>query len=335
MREMEQTGPRHFAGELEQMQSLPLDAKIAMTKRRIREWYDAFCGNVYVSFSGGKDSTVLLHIARQMYPEIPAVFCDTGLEYPEIREFVKTVENVTWLKPEMNFRQVIQKYGYPVVSKVQARYIRDLQNAHGQNEATVNLRLTGYNRKGEYCPTMRVAAKWKHLKDAPFRVSDQCCDVMKKHPLKKYARETGRKPITATMCVESTTRERMWKRYGCNAFGSKEQKSAPLSFWTEQDILQYLKAYNVPFCPVYGQIVEDENGRLRTTGCSRTGCMFCMFGVHLEKSPNRFERMKETHPNIHHYCMKPVAEGGLGLAEVLDYIGVEYGRECVNETGHL
>ena len=109
--------------ELKQKQSLPLEAKIAMTLRRIREWYEYWDGNVYVSFSGGKDSTVLLHLVRQYYPDVTAVFSDTGLEFPEIREFVKTVPNVTWLRPAMTFKKVIEKHGYPVISKEQAQWI--------------------------------------------------------------------------------------------------------------------------------------------------------------------------------------------------------------------
>jgi 3'-phosphoadenosine 5'-phosphosulfate sulfotransferase (PAPS reductase)/FAD synthetase len=89
-----------------------------MTENRIRAWVDEYGEDgVYVSFSGGKDSTVLLNIARNLYPNIKAVFVDTGLEYPEIREFVKTFDNVDWLRPKMNFRQVIEKYGYPFISK--------------------------------------------------------------------------------------------------------------------------------------------------------------------------------------------------------------------------
>lgn len=95
-----------------------MDVKVKMTKQRIREWVNEFgVDGVYVSFSGGKDSTVLLHIVREMYPEIPAVFCDTGLEYPEIREFVRKFDNVEWLKPKMNFKKVIDTYGYPFISK--------------------------------------------------------------------------------------------------------------------------------------------------------------------------------------------------------------------------
>ena len=109
---------KHTIEELYQWQALPLSIKVLMTKERIRNWVNEYGEDgVYVSFSGGKDSTVLLHIVRSMYPNVKAVFVDTGLEYPEIRDFVKTFDNVEWLKPKMNFRQVIEKYGYPFISK--------------------------------------------------------------------------------------------------------------------------------------------------------------------------------------------------------------------------
>ena len=100
--------------DLMQMQSVPLEGKIIMTERRIREWYEHWDGQVYVSFSGGKDSTVLLHIARRLYPDIEAVFVNTGLEYPEIQKFVKSFDNVTILRPKMRFDEVIKTYGYPI-----------------------------------------------------------------------------------------------------------------------------------------------------------------------------------------------------------------------------
>lgn len=103
--------------DLRELQALPLDLKILKTKNRIKEWYNYFGGQVYVSFSGGKDSTVLLHIARELYPDIEAVFVNTGLEYPEIQKFVKTFDNVTILRPKMRFDEVIKKYGYPIISK--------------------------------------------------------------------------------------------------------------------------------------------------------------------------------------------------------------------------
>ena len=109
---------KHTISDLYQMQSLPLSAKIRMTEYRIREWVEYYgYDGVYISFSGGKDSTVLLDIARKMYPKIGAVYVDTGLEYPEVREFVKQYENVEIIRPKMNFRQIIIKYGYPMIGK--------------------------------------------------------------------------------------------------------------------------------------------------------------------------------------------------------------------------
>ena len=108
----------HTIDDLRQRQALPLEIKVRMTQQRIREWINEFgVEGVYVSFSGGKDSTVLLHLVRELYPDVPAVFVDTGLEYPEIRDFVKKFDNVEWLKPKMNFKQVINTYGYPFISK--------------------------------------------------------------------------------------------------------------------------------------------------------------------------------------------------------------------------
>ena len=338
---------KHSAGDLKQMQSVPLAGKILMTKRRIREWYEHWDGNVYVSFSGGKDSTVLKHIVDSMYDDVPAVFVNTGLEYPEIQHFVREVKagkyscfnsDVEILRPEMRFDEVIHKYGYPVASKEVAGYIREAK--HSKSEKLRNMRIA--RLRGEYlrsdgklseynCP------KWGFLLDAPFEVSDKCCDVMKKHPINKYAKGTGRKGIIGTMASESRFRRQSWIRYGCNMFDGK-QFSRPLSFWTEQDILHYIKKFNVPYCPVYGEIKVDDKpefegqvnmidylgcyepeDRLKTTGCNRTGCMFCMFGCHLEKEPNRFQRMKVTHPKQYAYCMDK-----LGLKEVLEYIGVPY-----------
>lgn len=97
-----------------------------------------------------------------------------------------------------------------------------------------------------------------------------------------------------------------------------------MAFWTEQDVLEYLVTENVPYSPIYGEIKQDENGRFYTTGEHRTGCMFCAFGAHLEQSPNRFERMRLTHPKQYDYCMRSIDQGGLGLAAVLDYIGVKH-----------
>ena len=113
----------HDAERLKELQSLPLERKIGITAARIIEWYRYWNGNVYVSFSGGKDSTVLLHLVRSIFPEVPAVFSNTGLEYIEIQKFVRSFENVHILTPKMRFDQVISTYGYPIISKEVAEAI--------------------------------------------------------------------------------------------------------------------------------------------------------------------------------------------------------------------
>lgn len=115
-----------------------------------------------------------------------------------------------------------------------------------------------------------------------------------------------------------------------------------MSFWTEQDVLEYIYTRKIPYAPVYGDIFIGEDGKYHTTGTQRTGCMFCMFGCHLEKEPNRFQRLAETHPKIYDYCIGGGSETdgiwqpdnhGLGLGKVLGYIGVSYEKPPVTEGG--
>ena len=326
---------KHTAYDLIQMQSLPLEIKIRMTKERIRQWYEYWDGQVYISFSGGKDSTVLKHIVDSMYDDVPAVFVNTGLEYPEIQKFAMSQKNVITVRPEMRFDEVIKKYGYPVVSKEVAQTIWEAKkNVKTGKYAYRIKKLNGelLDKNGKY--SSYNIPKWKFLLDAPYDISHKCCDVMKKRPAKTYEKTTGRKAIIGTLASESTLRKTQWIKYGCNAFETKRPTSQPLSFWTEQDILHYIKQFDVPYCSVYGNIVPDDEGTLlKTTGCDRTGCIFCMFGCHLEKEPNRFQRLKETHPRQYAYCIgggeyvdgkwQPSKEG-LGLGKVLDYINVKY-----------
>lgn len=300
--------------ELKQRQALPLEQKVMLTKTRIREWYEHWDG-VYLSFSGGKDSTVLLDIIRSLPfgNDIPAVFCDTGLEYPEVREFALERADVV-LRPKMTFKQVIEKYGYPVVSKEQANFINEYR--HTKSEKLKELRWNG-NSVG----MGKISEKWKYLIDAPFEISDRCCHVMKKAPLNSYSKQTGRKRITGSMACESQLRRTKYEQHGCNAFDASDPYSTPLGFWTEQDILHYIKDHGLPYASCYGDIIADDlfGEHLVTTDCKRTGCMFCMFGVHLEDRPNRFERMKHTHPKQYSYCINK-----LGLGGVLDYMGIPH-----------
>lgn len=303
--------------DLKEMQGWPLERKIQVSQTRILEFGLKFDKQIYVAFSGGKDSTVLLDLVRRVFPDTPAVFMDTGLEFPELREFVKTVDNVIWLKPKMNFRKVIENFGYPVISKRVSSYVATAKRNPDSVRAKylrgeIEGKLFGFNN-----------GKYAYLIDAPFKCSDYCCNVLKKQPSHKFAKENDMHPIIGTMATESIQRRNDWLKTGCNAFDLKNPASKPLSFWTEQDILEYIKIYDLTYASVYGEILQDKNGKYYTTGCNRTGCMFCMFGCHLEKEPNRFQRLKITHPKVWEFCMKPWDKGGLGMREVLEYIGVK------------
>lgn len=294
----------------------PLWMKVEITKKRIEQWV-SFYGeeNIYISFSGGKDSTVLLHLVRSLYPNIDAVFVNTGLEFPQIYKFVKSQNNITILRPKENFKTIINKYGYPIISKEQSNYIYRVRNTKSEGE--YNKYFHGINRNGTKTQ-FKVSDKYKYLIDAPFKISDKCCDHLKKNPAKSYEKKTGKVPIIGTMATESKQRKGMYLKDGCNAFDNKRPKSTPLGFWTEQDILQYITENNIKISSVYGDIII-ENQIYKTTGEHRTGCIYCAYGIFADGEPNRFQRLKETHPTQYKYCMEK-----LGMAEVLDYIGVDY-----------
>ena len=311
--------------ELKMLQSLPLDIKVAKSKRRLEEFI-AQIGkdNVYISFSGGKDSTVLLHLVRSVFPDIVAVYGDTGLEYPEIKEFVRKQDNVEIIRPKMTFKQVIEQYGYPVLSKRTSKMIYTLQNPTERNAKSRKLYLSDYkldkdgNQTTQPNNSFRLAKKWLPLVDSGCKISDKCCEKLKKEPFHKYEKENQKRPILGTLACESKMREATYLEYGCNIFTEGNEKCSPLGFWTEQDILQYIKDNNLEICSVYGDIVE-EDGKLALSGLQRTGCVFCGFGVHLEKGENRYQKLKKTHPKLHDYCMNK-----LGFKEVCELINVDY-----------
>jgi 3'-phosphoadenosine 5'-phosphosulfate sulfotransferase (PAPS reductase)/FAD synthetase len=302
--------------ELNVMQAWPLARKIQVTQTRILEWYLHYNGKVSVSFSGGLDSTVLLDLARRVYPDIRAVFVQTGMEYREIMDFVASVPNVEWLYPEIPFNRVIKEYGYPVISKEVAKHIE----AARRNVPYAIQYLRGLNFDGSPSKYNSRYVKWAHLVDAPFLISPKCCEISKKSPLRRFLKETGFMPIIGTMATESLRRQSAYLMTGCNAFHKREPSSQPLSIWNKENILQYIRQTGIPYASIYGEIITNpKTGKLQTTGAQRTGCLYCMFGTHLEKGENRFQRLARTHPKEYDYCINK-----LGCGAVLDYIGVPY-----------
>ena len=283
-------------------QAMPLEVKIQFTKDRISQFYRKLNGNVYVSRSG-KDSLVVAHIAQSLFPDIKQVFIDTGLEFPSIRECAKKDDAII-LKPKIPFNTIIKKYGFPVISKENAEYIYQIRNSKSQN--LINKRLYG-DSKGRF----KLPKKWRYLIDAPFKISHLCCNYLKKQPAISFEKKINMYPILGTMACESSMRKSAYLQTGCNSFNSKRPMSKPISFWKEKDIWEYIHINKLEYPKVYDM------------GYSRTGCMFCMFGVHLEPSDlfrkNRFQKLKETHPKEYNYCINE-----LKIGKVLEYINIPY-----------
>ena len=254
--------------ELKLLQNYPLELKVEKTKMRIREWYEYYNGEVYVSFSGGKDSTVLLHIVRSMYPDVEAVFSNTGLEYPEIVDFVKTFDNVTIIKPEKTFKRVIEEKGYPVVSKSVYNCVRLAKKNIADGKETLRVRQIKGLEKG----SIYNKGKWQFLLDAPFKISEECCNELKKKPMKKFNKKSGKVPFIATMASEGGVREGAYLQTGCNAYNIG--RSQPMGFWTEQDVLEYIVVNNIEIASVYGEIIKNSKGKWETTGEKRTGWVY-------------------------------------------------------------
>lgn len=281
---------KHTMQELYQWQALPLNIKVRMTAERIRNWVNEFGEDgVYLSFSGGKDSTVLGHIIREVcgYKNIPFVFVDVPTQYPELKQFAQTFDNLVILKPKISFAQVCEQYGFPMFSKEisecvadSRKYIRILtdrqtdrqteipfayriadligidRRADKENKAFADLKMGNipseilkapirvkqlFGVKCEDFGSMYDRSKYLFMLNAPFEVSNQCCKVMKKQPMHQYNKDTGRVPITAQMASESKLRTSQWLQNGCNGFDLKIPTSNPMSFWTEQDVLLYIK----------------------------------------------------------------------------------------------
>jgi 3'-phosphoadenosine 5'-phosphosulfate sulfotransferase (PAPS reductase)/FAD synthetase len=358
--------------DLKRFQAQSLDEKFQRSLAKIAEWFSRWNNEVYVSFSGGKDSTVLADICARWCKIIEKplylVFVNTGLEYPEIQKFVKEYAEylrnkygievvLEILRPKMRFDEVIKKYGYPIISKQVSNTVSFARKniESGKTDTFRVKKLQGQLKQSNGKKSKFCMERWNPLIGVDFKVSALCCDIMKKTPAKEYAKKTDRKPITAQMTCESQQREMQWLKFGCNGFDMKSPMSNPMSFWTEQDVLQYIREEQLQIASVYGDIVYAEDAdqlriedfgidcgggeKLCTTGCDRTGCIFCAFGCHLEKEPSRFQRLKQTHPRQYEYCIgggeydengvwKPNKQG-LGMGHVFDELNKIYGEDFI------
>jgi 3'-phosphoadenosine 5'-phosphosulfate sulfotransferase (PAPS reductase)/FAD synthetase len=248
--------------------------------------------NAYVSFSGGKDSTILLYLTRIIKPDIKAVFFNTTNEFPEIYRFIKDSEGITTINPNTNLKQVVDKYGFPLISKEQAQYIREYRHAKSEQHKFLRLNGRPESEKNKY--QGMISKKWQHLINAPFEVSEKCCYALKKNPAKIFEKQNKLLPIIGTSVGESSLRKQKYMNTGCNAFEVKRPASYPISIWNNEDKWNFIKENNIPYCEIYDK------------GETQTGCMICGFGC---QHDNRFERLKENHTRAYEIGMSHTNNG--------------------------
>lgn len=315
-----------------QKQSLPYEAKVRHAEIRAKEFYDEMQGNCHVSV-GGLDSITLLLFLRSIGIDVPAISVSV-LEDKSIQAIHKQL-GVIALKPIKSKIEVLREYGYPVLSKETANKIALLQHPTEKNATVRHAIITG--ETGEYGgyrknTRMKMSHKWL-LKfggadaegaalgyaAAPFLVSDKCCYWLKEKPCDDYARANGSSPYLGLMASEHGRREKVLMTTGCNYYGKSGARSCPFAIFDRQDLLRLALDLDAPVPEIYGEIVRDADGTLRTTQAQRTGCSMCGFGIHLEQRPHRFDRLRRDNPSEWAFWMYTA-----GWGAVLDYIGVKW-----------
>lgn len=304
--------------------------------------------NYHVSV-GGLDSITLYLFLRQIGINAPGISV-SHLEDTSIQRIHRQL-GITSVKPYRSKPQVIQEFGFPVLSKETASKIELLQNPSPKNATVRHAIITG--ETGEYGGNrkntrMKMSQKWLNLFGGPenenegvnyqcasFKVSSKCCYYLKEKPCDDWAKQNNSVPFLGLMASEGGRRQKSLMIHGCNYFGKSTIRSAPFAIFNRQDILQLVLDLKVPVPEIYGEIVRDPGGTLRTTKAQRTGCSMCGFGIHLEKRPHRFDRLYESNPRewdywMHRCCVDDAGQP-FGWGKVLDYIGVRWTPETLAE----
>lgn len=327
------------------MQALPYEVKIKRAELRAREYIEKLDDmelNAHVSV-GGLDSIVLLLFLRHIGIDVPAISV-SALEDKSIQRIHREL-GVISIPPGKPKVQILQEYGFPVISKKIAGRIDTLQRPTEKNKTVRHAIITGEcGAQGHYAKNshMKLPQKWLELfagyenetenvnyKIAPFKVSNKCCLYMKEQPCDRWAKEHKSRPYLGLMASEGGQREEALTEHGCNYFGKGVIRSAPFAPFLRQDLLQLALDLKAPVPEIYGTIERRPDGTLYTTGAQRTGCSMCGFGVHMETRPHRFDRLRVRNPKewefwMYRCCTDPEIDEKFGWGRVLDYIGVEW-----------
>ena len=361
-----QAASQERIAQFQKNRKAPYEEKISRSYNLAWEFYKAVRGQAYVAV-GGLDSITLYLFLRSIGIDVPAVSV-SALEDKSIQRVHKAL-GVIQLKPLRSKVEVIREFGWPILSKEIAGKISLLQRPSEKNATVRHAIITGETgAQGGYRSgtRMQLPKRWLELfggaddegrnlgyAAADFLVSDKCCYYLKEKPCDNYHKETGRWPYMGLMASEGGRRQKSLASNGCNYISEKTKRSAPFATFDRQDLLklalemdQWYREHSDLFPgidgeplesiipDIYGEIVQDADGKLRTTLAQRTGCSMCGFGVHMEKRPHRFDQLWRRNPKEWELWMHHVVqdENGAwyGWDRVLDYVGVEW-REPWNE----
>lgn len=322
------------------MQADQYEVKVRRAERRAWEFYNHpdINGSCFVSV-GGLDSITLLLFLRSIGIHVPAVSV-SSLEDKSIQEIHKKL-GVMELKPLKSKIEVIREFGWPALSKEIADKISTLQNPTDRNKPFRHAIITGEKSDGSFSKYVKLSRKWLEkfggyenenegvcYGKPDFLISDKCCYYMKEKPCDNYVKESGLFPYEGLMASEGGRRKHGLIQHGCNYISKDTKRSCPFATFYRQDLLQLALDLHVPVPEIYGEIVRDPDGTLRTTKAQRTGCSMCGFGIQKEKRPHRFDRLWERSPGEWEMWMNhadKLPDGTwYGWGHVLDYIGVEW-----------
>ena len=325
-----------------QYMAMPYGAKVSLAEARIWEWYRE-CGangKNYAVSVGGLDSITLLALCRKTLGADTQGISVSALEDKSIQAVHREM-GVIPVAPLKSKVEILQEYGFPVISKLNAAKISRLQTP-GDTSPIIKAYMTGDEGAwGNYGHNERfkLPDKWVELfgglyghfrpdlkcKCAPFKVSDQCCYWLKELPVQQYQQEHNIWPFLGLMQSEGGRRQYSLRMHGCNYVGKDTARSCPFNYFSRQDLLQLALDLDVHVPEIYGEIVRDPDGTLRTTKAQRTGCSMCGFGIHLDKRPHHFDLLREQNPKEWEFWMyRCVTDetGTYGWGRVLDWIGV-------------
>ena len=300
--------------QLEKYIKLPLDEKIELSNQVISKFCDENpVEQIYISSSFGKDSVVLIELVRRLYPDIPCVYVDTGIEPPSCVELSEIYDNVITLYPKKDIVQVTNEYGYMIpLGKDKASAIEQVRrNLHDEKFDTWRVK----QMQGKRERAMWDYSDCTQYLVAPFKISDKCCYWLKKSPINSFMNTTQYKySFTGITVEESVHRMNSILK---NGFINKNRCS-PIAHWTVNDVLKFIHENNLPLPHCYGEIEIDDDGNYSTTLFQRNGCLCCPVGAHLE-SPNKFQLLRDFDKDTWDFVINE-----LGYGKVLDYFNIPY-----------